>query len=325
MSTPELPKQFAPLVDGRSLFERALLRLVGVPGARGPIVVTGGEQVSLVREACADTGVEPALLVVEPEGRNTAPAALAAALAADPDDTLVILPSDHLIAESDSFGSLVQRAVSLAGDGYIVTFGIVPTRPETGYGYIAMGERLRDGASVSEFIEKPSDDEAVRLLEEGSHLWNSGMFVVRAATLLAEAEMHCPELLAGVRSSVVDTEDGVLELGASFADVEKISIDHAIMERTGKAAVMPLDVGWDDVGSFEALWAVSDKDEDGNAVSGDAELLDVRDSLVLATSRKVAVVGLDCIVVVETPDAVLVVPRERAQDVRDIADAINSD
>jgi mannose-1-phosphate guanylyltransferase/mannose-6-phosphate isomerase len=262
---------------------------------------------------------------VEPEGRNTAPAALAAALVADPDDTLVILPSDHLIEESGSFGSLVERAASLAGDGYIVTFGIVPDRPETGYGYIAMGEGLGDGARVREFIEKPSDDQAARLLGEGSHLWNSGMFVVSVGTLLAEAEKHCPDLLGGVRSALGDPDDGVLELGASFGDVEKISIDHAIMERTSKAAVMPLDAGWDDVGSFQALWAVSDKDEDGNAVSGDVSLLDVHDSLVHATSRKVAVVGLDGIVVVETPEAVLVVPRERAQDVRDIAEAAGSD
>lgn len=325
VSTPDLPKQFARLVGEQSLFERALLRLDGAADVVPPMIVTGAEQLTLVQQTCAAAGVEPHLVIVEPTGRNTAPAAIAAALMAHPRDVLAILASDHLIEDRSGFVSRVEDAASLAQDGYIVTFGITPARPETGYGYIETGAGLGDAMSVKRFKEKPTEEEAERLASDGKHVWNSGMFVVTAQALVDEAEAHCPEVLSVVRSAIGDTEGGVLELGERFADVESISLDHAIMEKTRRAAVMPISVGWDDVGSFEALWGVSTKDDRGNAVFGDVRLLDVDNSLVHSSSRRVAVIGVRDVVVVETPDAVLVVPRERAQDVREIVNGIDPD
>jgi mannose-1-phosphate guanylyltransferase/mannose-6-phosphate isomerase len=316
VSTPNLPKQFASLIDGRSLFERTIRRLDPLREGGAPIVITGEAHIDLVRSTAARAKVAPALIIVEPAGRNTAPAAVAAALVSDPDDVLVILPSDHLIPDEDGFRDSVATAVVVASAGHIVTFGIVPTSPETGYGYIEKGESIDGGFQVARFKEKPDIEEAERIYSDGSHLWNSGIFVVTAQVLLDETARYAPDLLEGVRGSVSDPLGDVLELDDSFADVEKISFDHAVMEKTTKAAVVPLEVGWDDVGSFDALWAVSDQDEEGNVVSGDAVTLDVTGSLILATSRRVAVAGLDDVVVVETPEAVLVLPRSRSQEVR---------
>lgn len=316
VSTPNLPKQFASLIHGRSLFERTIQRLDPLPDATGPIVITGTGHVDLVRSTAARAKVALALVIVEPVGRNTAPAAIAAALVSDPADVLVILPSDHLIGDEDGFRAAVSNAVEVAASGHIVTFGIVPTSAETGYGYIEKGGSIDGAFEVERFKEKPQLDEAQRLFEDGRHLWNSGIFVVTAQVLLDEAAAHAPDILEGVREALSGRRGDVLELDGAFADVEAISLDHAIMEKTDTAAVVPIEVGWDDVGSFNALWAVSDQDDHGNVISGDTVTLDVNGSLVLATSRRVAVAGLDDVVVVETPEAVLVLPRSRSQEVK---------
>lgn len=316
VSTPNLPKQFASLIDGRSLFERTIRRLDPLPDCAAPIVITGEGHIDLVRATAAIANVAPGLIIVEPAGRNTAPAAMAAALVSDPEDVLVILPSDHLIADEDGFRDAVSRAVVVASSGHIVTFGIVPTSPETGYGYIEKGPSVDGAFQVERFKEKPELEEAERIYNDGCHVWNSGIFVATAQVLLGEAARHAPRVLEGVKEALSAPRDDVLRLSDSFAGVEKISFDHAVMEKTTSAAVMPLEVGWDDVGSFDALWAVSDQDENGNVVSGDAVTLDVTGSLVLATSRRVAVAGMDDVVVVETPEAVLVLPRSRSQEVK---------
>lgn len=316
VSTPNLPKQFASMIDGRSLFERTIRRLDPIPDCSAPLVITGEGHIDLVRTTAATAKVAPALIIVEPAGRNTAPAAMAAALVSDPEDVLVILPSDHLISDEDSFRDAVSQAVSVASSGHIVTFGIVPTSPETGYGYIEKGASLDGAFLVERFKEKPEFDEAERIYNDGNHLWNSGIFVVSAQVLLEEAASHAPHVLEGVKAALTAPRGDVLRLAESFAGVDKISFDHAVMEKTTSAAVVPLEVGWDDVGSFDALWAVSDQDEQGNVLSGDAVTLDVTGSLVLATSRRVAVAGLDDVVVVETPEAVLVLPRSRSQEVK---------
>ncbi len=325
LSTPDLPKQFAPLVGEDSLFVQALHRLAGQPGVSLPIVVTGSAHTHLVEAAAAHSGVGIHLLIVEPEGRNTAPAALAAALSSDPADVLAILPSDHLIRDKEGFAAAVIRSVEHSVEGSLVTFGIVPSRVETGYGHIEMGEPLSGVYRVRRFKEKPDRDEAERLTSDGSHVWNSGMFVVSAGGLLTEARRYCPEILDGVAAAMRAPVDGTVELGAEFLKVEKISLDHAILEKTEEAVVMPIDVGWDDVGSFEALWSVSEKDDEGNVTSGDTVLIDVEGSLVKATSRTVAVAGIGDVVVVETPDAVLVVPRNQSQMVRDLAERVEPD
>ena len=316
VSTPDLPKQFAPLIEGRSLFERTIGRLGNLPGTAAPIVITGAGHVDLVRAAASRAKVAPGLIIVEPVGRNTAPAAIAAGLVSDPEEILVILPSDHLIADENGFRGAVSQAAGVASAGRIVTFGVVPTSPETGYGYIERGARIDGAFEVERFKEKPDRDEAERLYGDGRHLWNSGIFVTQARVLLDEAAQHAPDILAGVKGALSGPRGDVLELDGSFATLTKISLDHAVMEKTSAAAVVPLEVGWDDVGSFDALWAVSDQDEQGNVVSGDTVTLDVNGSLVLATSRRVAVAGMEDVVVVETPDAVLVLPRSRSQEVR---------
>ncbi len=316
LSSPRMPKQFSALVGPQSLFAMTMERLAGLDGLLPAIVVTGAAHVDLVRAEVAAGTIETSLILVEPAGRNTAPAVIAAALAADPTDVLLILPSDHLVADPAGFRSAVEVAAGLADRGDVVTFGIRPTRPETGYGYIEIGEPREEAFVVARFKEKPEEGEAAELIADERNLWNSGMFVVRADRVIAEASEHSPELLAAVTAAIPGQLDDVTRLAEDFARVEAISFDHAVMERTRRAVVVPLDVGWDDVGSYRSLLAASDLDEAGNSVVGDVVLSDVSGSFVRATSRKVVVAGLDDVVVVETPDAELVVPIDRAQEVR---------
>ena len=293
-------------------------------GFAAPLIVTSQDHLGLVSVAVSGAGVEPNLVISEPTGRNTAPAAVAAALNSDPGDVLVIVPSDHLIDDDDGFAEVAIGSAPLAEEGWLVTFGVKPTRPETGYGYIEIGEPVAGGHRVKQFTEKPGRAEAARMLEEGGHVWNSGMFVMTAGTLLAEAEAHCPSIVSGVAESMGIVDSGVLRLTTEFGDIESVSIDTAIMEKTDKAVVVPIDVGWDDIGSYESLWAALERDDSENAVSGSVVLKGVSGSLVAATSRLVAVAGLDDVVVIETEDAVLVVPRGRSQMVRDLVDRLEA-
>ncbi|HSM43414.1 MAG TPA: sugar phosphate nucleotidyltransferase [Acidimicrobiia bacterium] len=316
LSTHDIPKQFAPLFEGRSLFELTLSRLDGIADVGPPLVVAGVDHVELVERSLIDSGIGNGLVIVEPKGRNTAPAALAAALLAGPEDVLVILPSDHLVSDVAGFESAVAVAASHATSGPIVTFGIHPSRPETGYGYIEMGPSAGEGAfEVARFKEKPGLAEAESMVSDGRHVWNSGMFVATAKSLLAEAEEHCETVLRGVEAALPAPAEGTIELGASFAGVDAVSIDYAIMEKTERALVVPIDLGWDDVGSYASLLNAVERDENGNHVSGAVTLRDVEGSFISARSRKVVVAGLSDVVVVETEDAVLVVPLDRSQEV----------
>ena len=287
-----------------------------------PIVVAGADHLDLIEETAGEVEVELGAIIIEPIGRNTAPAIAAAALYADPDDVLVILPSDHLIRDTELFRDKVREAAAIAGEGYIVTFGITPTRPDTGYGYIQMGPPMGAARELVRFKEKPSLEEAVALVEDGNHLWNSGMFIARAGTLVEEMEVACPQVLEPVRQAITVTDDDVCLLGQGFAEAERISFDHAVMERTRRGTVLPLDAGWDDVGSYLALLANSDRDENGNAVAGPVILDDVHNSFIHATTRPVVVSGLSDVVVVETQAGVLVVPLDRSQDVRHLAERV---
>lgn len=326
LSTPDLPKQFVSLFDNRSLFHLTIDRVVGIPGAEPPIVVTGSSHLGLVEQALSASSVDGSVIVVEPAGRNTAPAAIAAALLAKGDDILLIVPSDHLVADVDGFRAGVAEAAGHAADGGIVTFGIKPTRPETGYGYIEIGDAIGGEAfTVRRFTEKPGVDEAHTMVGDGRHLWNSGMFVARADRFVAEARVHCPAIVDGVERSLPPDGNEPVRLGESFEAVEAISIDYAIMEKTDRALIVPLDVGWSDVGSYQSLLEASERDEGGNHVSGDVTLVDVEGSLVVATARRVAVSGLSNVVVVETEEAVLVIPLDRSQEVRDIAERVERD
>lgn len=326
LSTPELPKQFVPLFGGRSLFDLTVRRLDGIDGVGVPIVVTGSTHLGLVQQTLGTAGIGEREILVEPVGRNTAPAAVAAAMVAQPEDVLVIVPSDHLITDVGGFRKAVDAAAGLAGEGGIVTFGIEPTRPETGYGYIEIGEsRGPNVFRVGAFKEKPDLATATAMVEDGRHVWNSGMFVARAGDLLEEARAHCLPIVDGVAKAIPDRRDGVLRLGDSFAEVEPDSIDYAIMEKTDRALVVPIDVGWDDVGSYQSLLDAVDRDQEGNHIEGDVTVTGVARSFIQATSRKVAVAGLSDIVVVETPDAVLVVPLGHSEDVRHLSRTVDHD
>lgn len=319
LSTRERPKQFIDLI-GQSLFSATLDRVGHIPADR-IMVVTGQDQVAMVEEALSRSGVRTTVLV-EPSARNTGPAVIAASLVAEPGDVLVVMPSDHLIADLDDFRQTLADAIEIAGEGALVTLGVEPTRPETGYGYIQKGDPDGPGFRVARFKEKPDADEAARLAADGAHLWNSGMFVFTAAAFLGEAERQVPDIVEGVRASLPDPgpeRTQTITLGDGFSTVRSISIDHGVMEGAEDVRVVPLDAGWSDIGSWHALWEAGRQDGAGNVLIGDVVALGVRGSYVRSDSRTVAIAGVEDLVVVDTPDVVLIVAREQAQLVRDLA------
>lgn len=322
MSTPGRPKQFADLFDEGSLFGGTLKRLAGLEGVAAPLVVAGSDHRQLIERIASDAGIRLEGIIVEPTGRNTAPAIAAAALTTTPDEVLVILPSDHLIRDGSRFQDHVKDAAGLAESGYLVTFGISPSRADTGYGYIEMGQQVGLAKKLVKFKEKPSSEEAEILVSDGNHLWNSGMFVARAATVVSEMATWCPDILEAVDAALPEGFGEVRILGSDFSGAAKTSFDHAVMEHTDLGVVIPMDVGWDDIGSYQALWEVSDKDDMGNVISGRVVVSDVSGSYIRANSRTVAVAGLSDVVVVGTEDGVLVIPRERSQEVRDLVDRV---
>ena len=318
LSTTSAPKQFLELLD-EPLFEATLGRVDELGLGTTVTVVTGRDQVLAVERSLASKAIEPVTILAEPSGRNTAPAVLAAALISDPDDVLVVLPSDHVIADSPAFGDAVSKAVALAGDGALVTFGVEPSRPETGYGYIEKGEPVGPGFRVDRFKEKPDEDEAARLAGDGRHLWNSGMFVFGAGQILSEARRQVPEILTGIVAALPAERAGTITLGETFSDIPATSIDHAVMENAANSVVIPLDAGWSDVGSWHSVWELSERDGNGNSLNGDVVAVDVTDTYVRSGSKTVAVAGVTGLVVVVTPDVVLIVPKEKSQMVRDLA------
>ena len=317
VSTRERPKQFIDLV-GKPLFEATLDRAGRVAQDGRVIVVTGSDHVDAVEEALSDSDLD-ATVLVEPSGRNTAPAVIAAASSADPEEVLLVMPSDHLITDTSAFVAAVGEAVEVAESGSLVTFGVVPTRPETGYGYIEKGDPFGSAYRVTRFKEKPDPEEATRLVADGRHLWNSGMFVFQASALLDEAERLAPDILETVRSSMTGRVRGRVTMGAGFTTARSISIDHAILENAKDVAVVPLDAGWSDIGSWESVSELGEPDEAGNILIGDVVALDVKGSYLRSSSRIIAVAGVDGLVVVETPDVVLIIPKDQSQLVRDLA------
>lgn len=293
----------------------------GLAGVTPPVVVSNEAQVAQIQAQLRQSGSDPSLIVVEPTGRNTAPAVAAAALLLEPETVMAVFPADHVIVDTTSFRSHLESAVTAARTGHLVTFGIVPTRPDTGFGYIEAGDRSGDTCPVVEFVEKPDADTARRYVAGGRHLWNSGMFVFTAAVIRAELERLVPDLLETVNRAVESSSrDGqVVRLDGGFSRSPSISIDHAVMEHTNRAVVVPVEVGWSDLGSWQALWEVASP-EGATVTVGAVHAVDVERSYIRSESRPVAVIGLDDVVVVETPEAVLVMDRRRAQDVRSAAE-----
>ena len=322
LSRDAFPKQFLALVGHDSMLQATWHRVA--PLASGaPIVVAGETHRFMVAEQLREAGCADATILLEPLARNTAPAIAAAALEATRDGAdplLLVLPSDHVIADAAAFRAAVCAAGAAAEAGALVTFGIVPTGPETGYGYIkaAAGEGVR---AVERFVEKPDAATAAAYVASGDYAWNSGMFLFRASAYLAELERHQPAMLAACREALARARrdvDFVRLDQAAFAASPSDSIDYAVMEKTARAAVLAIDVGWNDVGSWAALWQVAEQDGDGNAHHGDVLARDCRDTLAWGEGRLLALLGLRDVVVVDTADAVLVAHKDHVQDVKAI-------
>jgi len=330
MSRRLLPKQFLPLAGERTLFQDTALRTRGIPGCSAPIVVTNAEQRFLAADQLVEICVTPRALLLEPVGRNTAPAVAAAALQVAREDegaVLLVQPSDHLIGNLRAFEAAVSEAVAAAGAGSLVTFGVPPSEPATGYGYIEAGEALAGQAlRVRRFVEKPSLEKAKAFLAQGGFYWNSGMFVFQARRYLEELGRLQPAMLRAVRDALdrATPDLGFLRLDReAFAAAPADSIDYAVMERTESGAVVPADMGWSDVGSWSALWDVGAKDAARNVARGDVELRDAAGCYVHADGRHVSVLGARDLVVVETDDAVLVAARDRTQEVKDVVERLD--
>ena len=328
LSREAYPKQFLPLVGEDTMLQETWRRVAGLTDA-GPVVVGNLDHRFMLAEQLREIGAKPRAILLEPFGRNTAPAIAAAALelTADGGDALMlVLPSDHAIADVPAFHAAVREAIPAALDGRLVTFGVVPARAETGYGYIkaAAGEGVR---AVERFVEKPDQATAERYLACGDHLWNSGMFLFRASRYVELLGRLAPAMLAAceraLRLAARDADFVRLDAEA-FADCPSDSIDYAVMEKTDAAAVIPLDAGWNDVGSWAALWEVSPQDDAGNAHHGDVLAIDCRNTYAYG-ERLIALVGLENVVVVETADAILVGHRDHMQQVKDVVTALKAE
>lgn len=328
------PKQFFPLTGGESLLQDTVKRVTDTQTFAPPLILANAEHRFLVAEQLRQSGLAPADIVLEPFGRNTAPAVCIAALTLaqrDPDALMLLLAADHAIAEPEGLIQAVKTAAGAAAAGWILTFGMSPLRPETGYGYIKRGAAL-DGhpgcEQVARFVEKPDAATAEGYLAEGGYAWNSGMFLASASVMLAELERLQPELVAACRAALTA---GARDLDflrldpAAFERCPNVSIDYAVMEHTERAAVVPAEIGWSDVGSWDALWDVLPKDEHGNACSGDIVTLDSRNCLLRSDDRMLAVIGAENLAVVSTDDAVLVCPRDQAQRVGELVKKLKAD
>jgi mannose-1-phosphate guanylyltransferase/mannose-1-phosphate guanylyltransferase/mannose-6-phosphate isomerase len=327
LSRGQYPKQFLPLVSKYTMVQETLLRLNGLIGLKAPIAVCNEHHRFMMAEQLLEIEAKPAAIILEPMGKNTAPAVTMAALsAASADDVILILPADHVIADLGAFHKAVEQAKLLAEQGFMVTFGIVPNQPETGYGYIKR-DTVQQGSAfgVAAFVEKPDAETASQYVASGDYYWNSGMFAFTAGTFLTELEKFNPEMLRICRLALAAAKvdvDFVRLDKELFANCPADSIDYAVMEKTDKAVVIPLDAGWNDVGSWSALWDVTYKDANGNAISGDVLTVDSHHSYIHAQSRLVTVIGVHDLVVVETADAVMIASKDRVQEVKQIVDQL---
>ena len=326
------PKQFIDLVGETSLFQQSLERVKDAGRYEAPIVITNAEYRFLVAEQAQERGIALGAILLEPVARNTAAAIAAAAqVAVSQDENAVIhvLASDHLIPASAEYFGAVDNAALAARDGNLVTFGITPDRPETGYGYIAIGETLRHGAhKVGAFVEKPNLEKAEAMLAQGGFAWNSGMFMLPAKLFLAECERLAPEVFAAARGAVAGAKsdlDFIRLDETSFAASPNISVDYAIFERTDKAAVLPVSFEWSDLGAWDAVWKGQNRDEKGNAVTGPALISNSTNSLIVTETAHVVVDGLDDVAVIATEDAVFVGRLSQAQNVGAIAKSLKAD
>ncbi|MDW7710724.1 MAG: mannose-1-phosphate guanylyltransferase/mannose-6-phosphate isomerase [Deferrisomatales bacterium] len=331
LSRERFPKQFLPLLGERSLLQDTVERVRPLVG--DDLWVVGAEEGRyLVADQLRELGLDPQGRVLsEPVGRNTAPAMGLAALASEPDDVLLVLPSDHAIRDREAFRAAARAAEAVARAGYLVTFGVTPSRPETGFGYIRLGDSLpgfEGFRAAARFVEKPDRATAEGYVAEGGYVWNSGMFCLTARTLLEELAEHAPVLREGLEELRPYLAAGEAVPADRYAALPRISVDYAVMERSARVAVLPVDPGWSDLGSFAALLDLLPADADGNAVrlapGGKDVLVESRGSLAWAGNKVVALVGMEDTLVVDTPDALLVCDRSRAQEVGRVVDTLRA-
>ena len=333
LSRTLLPKQFLPLVSQQTMLQETLARLRGLAQVRDPVIVCSNDHRFLAAEQLREGGFEAAAQILEPAGRNTAPAVAVAALCVQslaPDGVMFVLPADHLIRDVARFHDSVRKAADAAAAGHLVTFGIVGREPETGYGYIERGaaeDKLPGCHRVARFVEKPDAQRARQFIDSGKFYWNSGMFVFKASRYLEELGKFRPDILAAAReawSKASRDLDFVRLEEKSFLACPAESIDYAVMEKTADAVVVEADIGWSDIGSWTALWQAGTPDAQGNVTVGDVHADDVRNCYVRAEHRLVTAVGVADLIIVETSDAVLVTHKDRSQDVKKVVDALKA-
>ena len=334
LSRAALPKQLLPLASKHSLLQDTVSRLVDMPEIANPLMVCNVEHRFMIAEQMRQIGATPRAIVLEPVGRNTAPAIAVAALMLsrdDPEALMLVLPADHLIGDVDAFHAAIRIAAEAAKNGHLATFGIVAAIPETGYGYIQKGAPLADpkGAfQVAAFVEKPDLPTAQQYVDSGDYFWNSGMFLFRATDFLNELQSLRPDILEASRAAL---DAATLDLDfvrldpAAFEACPSESVDYAVMEHTRCAAMVPADMAWNDIGAWSALWNVAVKDEQGNATRGDVMLEDARNNFVRAETRMVALLGVSDLVVVETADVVLVARKDQVQDVKKFVERLKAE
>lgn len=330
LSRQLFPKQFLALTGSHSLFQETLLRL-RLSGTQKPLVVCNQEHRFIVQEQLQALGRGAETIILEPFGRNTAPAVAVAAmylLAQGRDEVMLVLPADHVILDQEEFHAALDRARRAAEQGEMVLFGIQPHRPETGYGYIKTATALAEGLLlVEQFVEKPPYEQACQFVESGHYFWNSGMFLFRASRYLEELKRHESDIFDTCRLALENSRRDLEFLRIdpeSFAHCPDCSIDYGVMEKTDRACVVPLSAGWSDVGSWSSLWEVQEKDSHGNVLKGDVVVQESRNCYVRAEDRLVSLIGLEDVVVVDTKDALMVAHKSRVQDVKKLVGHLNS-
>jgi mannose-1-phosphate guanylyltransferase len=330
LSTPECPKQFLPLAGPDSMFSATLARVEQADGFSAPLVVCGTGHVAHVERDCATEQRQNVRVLVEPAARNTAPAiALAALAASSPDTPMLVMPSDHVMRDPAALLAGVAAALPAVRDGALATFGIAPAHAETGYGYIAMGDALDSNGAVhrvSRFIEKPNQAHAKKMLADGGYFWNAGIFLMRADAYLNALDSHAPAIADAARLAMARSDANARMIhpdATTFLTSPSVSIDYAVMEKAANVVVAPVDPGWSDVGGWAALHALSDRDDDNNAIEGDAIVINARGNLIRSSPGiRVAAVGVDDLVIIATGTDILIIPRDRAQEVKAIVERI---
>lgn len=329
ISRPEKPKQLLSLTADETMLQLTALRTNGLADAAEPIIVANASHAAMIEQQLADISISVGDIVLEPVGRNTAPAiAIAALRAPDPAAYLLVMPSDHVIADVAAFHRAIAQALPYVAEKWLVTFGITPNAPETGYGYIRMGEALNaDVARVERFIEKPTADRAAAMLAEGGYAWNAGIFLFRADAYLEALATYRPEMLEAVRAAVAQgRKDGKLFYPdtEAFAACPSDSIDYAVMENADKVACVPVDMGWSDVGSWDSLHEISESDAQNNVVRGEVLTLGATRCLAHSDGPRITLVDVEDLIVVASGGDILVLPRGKAQEVRRVIEALKT-